>query len=107
MKHSIYFQCLIAVLCLMISFTLLPADKTDLSIQVRSERELRESERTEFRCTEAKQVMHIAEYCCLSIPEFNAFDGFLSYTQHNYQPQVQSYILSSRSIHSPPIKHYP
>ncbi|MCG2710749.1 MAG: hypothetical protein L6416_00180 [Candidatus Omnitrophica bacterium] len=106
MKSSILLHCLIAVLCLIITLTALTADNADLSIKTRSERELRELEQSELRCVQTKQVILLSEYCFLIISKRSTFNGFLSYTQHNYQPQAQSCILCSYSIHSPPIKHY-
>ena len=106
MKYSIYFYLLIVGLCFIITLTSLPADRADLSMRTRSGRELNESERVEIRSLETKQVIQITEYYFSSLSEFSAFHGFLSYTQHNYQPQVQSYILRSFFVHSPPLKRY-
>jgi len=83
-----------------------PADIAGLFAMLCSERECRELEQSELYCLQIRQVMHLTEYYFSSVFECSTFNGFLSYTQYNYQPQVQGYIFSSYSVHSPPIKHY-
>ena len=106
MKKSIYLQFMIVMLYFIITFTALPIDNAELSMQTRSEREFRELEQLAIRCLQIKQVMHLREDYFLGFSECRTFKWFLSYAQHNFQPQVQSYILSSYSIHSPLIMHY-
>ena len=104
MKNSISFKCLIIALCFIVTLTVFFADNAELSTQNEAEKGYREFEQSELRDVQTKQIMCLRAYDFLTAFECKIFRGFLSYEQHNYQPQVQSYIISAYSIHSPPIK---
>ncbi len=106
MKKIIFTKLLIAVLCLIMLITAMPVENAEFLSQTRSEKECQKLEQSELRGVESRQLMHTAGYLLLSFLVHNTLHEFLTYNQHNYQPQLISYIQSSFSIHSPPLERY-